>query len=96
MDVLIELIPPLRRLFARLQTRTLHAPPLSPRSQAAIYAVWGQVVMVTISLREHAGFGTEVTIAGQGGFPGKAATAVGELRHAIEIQSGSLTPSPRP
>jgi hypothetical protein len=92
----IELIPPARRLFARARTITHHAPPPSRGSEAVIYAVWSQVVMVTISLRDLAGSGTEVTIAGQGGMPGKAAAVVSDLRRSIEIQSGSLTTSPRP
>jgi hypothetical protein len=93
---LIELLPLSRRLFSRLRTVTRHAPPASARSQAVIYAVWGRVVMVTISLRMLGNVGTELTIAGQGGLPGKAAAAVQELRHSIEVQSGSLTTSPRP
>ena len=92
---LIELIPPARRLFARARTITRHAPPPSRGSEAVIYAVWSQVVMVTISLRDVASFGTEVTIAGEGGMPGKAAAVVSDLRRSIEIQSGSLTTSPR-
>ena len=90
---LSELIPPIRRLFARARTITRHAPPPSHTSEAVIYAVWGRTVMVTISLRELGGFGTEVTIAGQGGLPGKAAAAVvSDLRRSIEIESGSLAP----
>ena len=68
---LIELIPPLRRLFARLRTRTRHAPPPSRGSDAVIYAAWGQVVMVTISLREQALSWTEATLAGEGGLAGQ-------------------------
>jgi hypothetical protein len=93
---LIEVIPPVRRLFARARTITRHAPPPSRGSEAVIYAVWSQVVMVTISLHELAGIGTAVTIAGQGGMQGKAAAIVSELRRSIEIQSGSLTTSLRP
>jgi hypothetical protein len=93
---LIEFIPPFRRLFARLRTRTRHAPPPSHGSDAVIYAAWGQAVMVTISLREQALSSTEVTLAGEGGLPGKAAVVVSELRHSIEIQSGSLGDSQRP
>lgn len=52
--------------------------------------------MVTISLREQALPWTEVTLAGEGGLPGKAADVVSELRRSIEIQSGSLGDSQRP
>lgn len=93
---LIESIPPFRRLFARLRTRTRHAPPPSPGNDTVIYAAWGQAVMVTISLREQAFSWTEVTLAGEGGLPGKAADVVSELRRSIEIQSGSLGGSQRP
>ena len=92
---LIESIPPFRRLFTRLRTRTRHAPPPSSGSDAVIYAAWGQAVMVTISLRELALSSTEVTLAGEGGLPGKAAAVVSELRRSIEIQSGSLGDSQR-
>ena len=93
---LIEVIPPFRRLFTRLRTRTRHAPPPSRGSDAVIYGTWGQVVMVTISLRERALSLTEVTLAGEGGLPGKAAEVLSELRRSIEIQSGSLGDSQRP
>ena len=89
---LIELIPP----FRRLRTRTRHAPLPSPMSEAVIYGVWRNAVMVTISLREQGGSGTEVTMAGQGGLPAKAEALLWDLRHSIEIQSGSLTTSRRP
>jgi hypothetical protein len=92
---LIDLIPPLRRLFARLRTRTRRAPPPSAGSDAVIYAAWSQAVMVTISFRELALSSTEVTLAGEGGLPGKAAAVVSELRRSIEIQSGSLGDSQR-
>jgi hypothetical protein len=92
---LIESIPPFRRLFTRLRTRTSHAPPPSRGSDAVIYAAWGQAVMVTISLRELAPASTDVTLAGEGGLPGKAAVVVPELRRSIEIQSGSLGESQR-
>jgi hypothetical protein len=92
---LIDSIPPFRRLFARLLTRTRHAPPSSPGSDAVIYAAWGRAVMVTISLRELALSSTEVTLAGEGGLPGKAAAVVSELRRSIEIHSGSLGDSQR-
>jgi hypothetical protein len=92
---LIESIPPFLRLFTRLRTRTRHAPPPSSGSDAVIYAAWGQAVMVTISLRELALSSTEVTLAGEGGLPGKAAAVVSELRRSIEIQSGSLGDSQR-
>ena len=85
---LIASIPPVRRLFARLRTRRRYAPPSSPGSDAVIYAVWGQAVMVTISLREQGHSSTEVTLAGEGGLPGKAAAVISELRRSIEIQSG--------
>jgi hypothetical protein len=87
---LIESIPPFRRLFTRLRTRTRHAPPPSRGSDAVIYAAWGQAVMVTISLRELALSSTEVTLAGKGGLPGKATAVLSELRRSIEIQSGYL------
>lgn len=90
---LLEFIPAVRRF---LRTRTLHALRPSLRSESVIYGVWGNVVTVTISLREQGGFGTELTIAAQGGLPGKAAALVGDLRRSIEIQSGSLTPTRRP
>jgi hypothetical protein len=93
---LIDLIPPFRRLFTRLRTRTRHAPPPSRGSDAVIYSAWGQTVMVTISLRELAVSATEVTLAGEGGLPGKAAAVLSELRRSIEIQSGSLGDSQRP
>jgi hypothetical protein len=92
---LIDLIPPFRRLFARLRTRTRHAPPPSRGSDAVIYAAWGRTVMVTISLRELGLSSTEVTLAGEGGLPGKAAAVLSELRRSIEIQSGSLGDSQR-
>jgi hypothetical protein len=47
--------------------------------------------MVTISLHDQGGFGVEVTIAGEGGLPGKVAVCVRDLRRSIEIQTGSLT-----
>jgi hypothetical protein len=93
---LMELIPPFRRLFARLRTRTRHAPLPSRGSDAVIYGAWGPAVMVTISLHERALSLTEVTLAGEGGLPGKAAAVVSELRRSIEIQSGSFGDSQRP
>ena len=92
---LIELIPPSRRLFARLRTRTRQAPPAARGSDVVIYGAWGQVVMVTISLRELELSRTEVTLAGEGGLPGKATAVLSELRRSIEIQSGSLGDSQR-
>ncbi|HEX5825755.1 MAG TPA: hypothetical protein VFY18_14950 [Candidatus Limnocylindrales bacterium] len=88
---ILELIPQVRQRLTRLRTITRHAPPPAPRSDAVINAIWGKVVMVTISLRDQGDSGTEVTIAGQGGLPGKAAAVVTDLHHSIAIQSGSLT-----
>jgi hypothetical protein len=93
---LLGLIPLLRQRLARVGTRTRVAPPPSSGADAVVYGVWRQVVLVTITLRDWECLGTEVTIAGQGGPPGKAAAAVGDLRRSIEIQSGSLDPSRRP
>jgi hypothetical protein len=93
---LIEVIPPFRRLFARLRTRTRQAPPPARGSDVVIYGAWGKVVMVTISLRELGFTRTEVTLAGEGGLPGKASAVLSELRRSIEIQSGSLGHSQRP
>ena len=93
---LLASIPFLRQRFARVRTRTLVAPTPPPGSDVVLYGVWGRVVMVTISLRDREGDGTEVTIAGQGGLAGKAAAVVWDLRHSIEIHSGLLNPSRRP
>ena len=96
---LLESIPPSRRYLTRLRTHTWTAPTPSPDAHAVVYGVWRGfwrgVVMVTISLRDREGSGTEVTIAGKGGLPGAAAAAVRDLRHSIEIESGSVNP-PRP
>jgi hypothetical protein len=97
-DLLIGLIgsiPPFRPLFARLRTRTRRAPPPARGSDAVIYGAWGKAVIVTISLREQALSRTQVTLAGEGGLPGKAADVVSELRRSIEIQSGFLGDSQR-
>ena len=85
---LVESIPPFRRAIARLRTPTLHAAPPSHPNDVVIYAVWGKIVIVTISLGEVAGPSTEITIDGRGGLPGKAAAAVSDLRRSIEIHTG--------
>jgi len=87
---LMESIPPFRRLSARMRTITRHAPPPPRGSDAVIYGAWCQAVIVTISLRERTSSRTDVTLAGDGGLPGKAATVLSELRRSIEIQSGSI------
>jgi hypothetical protein len=91
--VLLGLIPFVRRRLMRLLTVTRVAPTPSPAADAVVYGVRGRAVMVTISLRDREVIGTEVIIAGQGGLPGKAAAAVRDLRHSIEIQSGSVNSS---
>jgi len=88
---LLEVVPAFRRRLDRVRTLTFHAPAGPPGSQAEIAASWrGGQVMVRISLRERAGFGTEMTISGSGATG--VSSAVRELRRSIEIQAGSLTP----
>lgn len=88
---ILKRIPPLRQRLTRLITITLHAPTPAPGSASVIYAIWGNLVMVTISLRGQVDSATEVTIEGKGGLVGTAAAAVTDLRQSIAIESGSLT-----
>jgi hypothetical protein len=90
---LLESIPWFRRRLERLRTHTRIAPPPSTGADSVMYGVWHEVVIVTISFRDKEGAGTELTIAGHGSLPRKVAAVVSDLRHSIEIQSGSLNPS---
>ena len=89
-------IPILRSVLDRYTIRSARAPEGPPRADAEISAVLGQRFIVRISLREHGGFGTDMTISGSDlaavRWTSPLRSAVGELRRSIEVQSGSLTP----
>ena len=96
---LLKRISPVRQRLKPLMTTTSHAPSPAPGSDAVINAVsvinssTGEFVLLTISLRDHGGSWTQVTLEGKGGLLRKAAAVVTDLRHSIEIESGSLTPT---
>lgn len=89
-------IPIVRSVIHRYTIRSARAPEGPPRADAEISAVLGQRFIVRISLREHGGFGTDMTISGSDlgavGRTGRLRSAIRELRRSIEVQSGSLTP----
>jgi hypothetical protein len=99
-DWLHKHIPIARPVIDRYAIRTVRAPEGPPRADAEINAVLGrQAFIVRISLREHGGFGTDVTISGSDlGSPwtGPLRSAIGKLRGSLEVQSGSPAPSRPP
>lgn len=97
--LLYRYVPMARRVIDRYATR--RAPEGPPHVGAEINAVLGQRLIVRISHRERAGFGTDVTISGSdlGGKDMASArgmlelrSAISELRRSIEIQSGAVAP----
>ena len=94
---LLKRISPVRQRLKPLMTTTSHAPSPDPGSDAVINAVsvinssTGEFVLLTISLRDHGGSWTKVTLEGKGGLLRKAAAVVTDLRHWME-SSGFARP----